>query len=96
MDTGFYVAGACTKGETLFLKDQGGGQGLRSWGGMLHVACFFRATGEEFCLPPLPIDDLGTIIQPTKASGPSRPSPFQGPWRTTPPPLATGRGAAQS
>lgn len=66
MDTGFYVAGACTKGETLFLKDQGGGQGLRAWGGMLHVACFFRATGEEFCLPPLPIDDLGTIIQPTK------------------------------
>ena len=25
------------------------------------------ASGEEFCLPPMPIDDLGTIVKPVEA-----------------------------
>ena len=33
----FYMAGGCRKGETLYLKDQGGGQGYLSWGGGLSV-----------------------------------------------------------
>ena len=32
------------------------------------MACFVRAgSGEEFCLPPLPVDDLGTIVKPVDA-----------------------------
>ena len=34
----FYVAGGCRKGEVLYLKDQGGGQGSLAWGGGLSVA----------------------------------------------------------
>ena len=64
IDTGFFVKGACTKGEALYLKDHGGGFGLTPWGGGLTVACFIRAqSGAEFCLPPIPVDDLGTIVQ---------------------------------
>ena len=64
----FYIAGGCRKGEKLYLKDQGGGQGFVAWGGGLSVACFVRAaSGEEFCLPPMPIDDLGTIVKPVEA-----------------------------
>ena len=73
LDSGFYAQGACVPGEQLYLKDQGGGQGLETWGGGLSQACFIRAlTGEEFCMPPLPVDDLGTIVQP--AAGEERPN----------------------
>jgi len=69
MDTGFYSANLCEKGEDLYLKDQNGmGVGLKEWGGMLSVACFIRAaSGDEFCMPPMPVDDLGTAVEPHPA-----------------------------